>query len=99
MKAVEHIIDKLVYHYHRYTLWKRFGFGRCEICDRLTFIRHEIGLGNWVCNKEQCCHTMNDLVILEIERYRVKNPTEEDQLFDYQGYITVDKGEKNIIEY
>ena len=89
------ILDKLFYLYHRHTIWKRFGFRRCEVCKKLTFIQREVGVGYWVCNKEECTEAAHQMNLLDIEAWQEMQRKADEE----QGYITRDSSEKNIIEY
>jgi hypothetical protein len=51
--------------WYEFWLWKKFGLNRCEICNKLTFIQYEVGLGYWCCSDNTCLekageYSMND---------------------------------------
>jgi hypothetical protein len=105
------LLDKLFYLYHRHTLWKRYGWRKCEVCSKLTFVQHEVGLGYWVCGDTDCLATAEIWQLGDIEAFRQQQNIEQSlsgrddfadfdkDLLDHQGYITYDEGDKNVIEY
>ena len=56
----------------RSMLWKRFSLFRhkCDICNKRSFIQHEVGLGYWVCSKQKCLDKAGDMAEKDLEEWQ-----------------------------
>lgn len=69
-------------------LWKRFGLNRCDICNKLCLLQHEVGIGYWTCSNVTCLEKATERALTD---YYVWN--------NEKGYGTFDFSEKHTIEY